>query len=993
LKTPLEFANFYGRLGFSLIPIKPEDKRPALSRWGQYQKKRAGEKEINDWFSDGKNNIGIVCGKVSGNLVALDFDDPLCAHYCFNVSDLAERTPVGKTGHGIHIYGQSDGVVKKTTFRKKSDKDTEYLPLDIQAEGSYVVAPPSIHPDGRKYEFLKEFTGKIIRFDYKKLAKKIEEWKEEWPIIERILPEWKTGNRQNLAMGLVGFLRKRLDYDLDRVTRMIEGICRATNDSEVQQRTSAVKATFSKDFDDIAIKDWLGAELSEKIYKILPQKPQIGSNMINLSDSEFVNWTPTKIELVKVGAKGNEHAQIVIDGYVRPIRRLIVDNNIYFDYELANKQKIFRVDELLKVLKSQGQIFYLRRASDVVSAISQKLPTETIVGHATFGVYSEENGLLKICENPVPVEDVQLKSWDEISDFLTLSVEKKDLQHYIEILDFWHPYEILPALGLGLISPFTPILRNNLVMVPHYYAWAPEHDLGKSLVSMISSTYLWGISTISGPSLSSPYRFAAHLDAICLSRAVEECDKLNPQFWPVLKDSAERWLADKRGSKDLTMRDYLSRAVFLLSGNEMPIKHPAVLKRFLINRFDSHREGGRRSSEVDECLRRLKPIGFQLLRWYLEDFETEADFLSELRSYESILRNYSLSWKSPKRPEAWACVYVGLRILETGCRKTGHHWRVMPIDEFFEKVIEPVEESTWELRRSFLEGFVNWFDIYRAERTRTVDGRDIILGENETFVTVRLKSGDKFFDGFWVTGALTDRYNQRALPGENVPNLKELSKQSADLLGIPYDDVLEKDGNHAYLKRIGGFSKRVAFIPRACANSEEENPSANANKERGNPGYRVTEGVPEGVTEPGYADVTGLHQNHLAVNETRNPCNQPVTGSGYAEPDRREKLRVTLKPESLHTSSCTGAREELPQRSQPIIENVLSQSEKIDYILKIFSVYDPTNEGLSDKTLDDLLKNKIPEWSEYIEVLSDQRKFMPYRVDGIRHWKLIGGSP
>lgn len=63
----------YLRRGWSVIPIRPHDKRPAI-RWLEYQHRLASEDEIKEWYQrlpDG--NVGIVTGVLSG-LVVLDID-------------------------------------------------------------------------------------------------------------------------------------------------------------------------------------------------------------------------------------------------------------------------------------------------------------------------------------------------------------------------------------------------------------------------------------------------------------------------------------------------------------------------------------------------------------------------------------------------------------------------------------------------------------------------------------------------------------------------------------------------------------------------------------------------------------------------------------------------------------------------------------------------------------------------------------------------------
>lgn len=69
----LEIARSYAMAGLSVIPVG-RDKRPRI-KWAEYQDHIADERTLEHWFClDG--NIAIVTGKVSGNLLVIDFDEP-----------------------------------------------------------------------------------------------------------------------------------------------------------------------------------------------------------------------------------------------------------------------------------------------------------------------------------------------------------------------------------------------------------------------------------------------------------------------------------------------------------------------------------------------------------------------------------------------------------------------------------------------------------------------------------------------------------------------------------------------------------------------------------------------------------------------------------------------------------------------------------------------------------------------------------------------------
>ncbi|MFZ9922896.1 MAG: bifunctional DNA primase/polymerase, partial [Candidatus Nanopelagicaceae bacterium] len=70
LLTALEFAN----QGISVVPVATDGtKRPGLASWKEYQERRATTDELMSWFT-GAEGVGVICGKISGNLEMLELE-------------------------------------------------------------------------------------------------------------------------------------------------------------------------------------------------------------------------------------------------------------------------------------------------------------------------------------------------------------------------------------------------------------------------------------------------------------------------------------------------------------------------------------------------------------------------------------------------------------------------------------------------------------------------------------------------------------------------------------------------------------------------------------------------------------------------------------------------------------------------------------------------------------------------------------------------------
>ena len=138
----------YRKQGFSVIPLKPKDKE-ALHEWKQYQEGKATKAQIKSWWEKWPHaNIGIVTGEVSG-IVVIDCDSKNACESFAKTYPESTATLQVKTGKGKHFYFKwAPGI------RNKAGSTVLGQEVDIRSDGGYVVAPPSIHPNGKAYKWL-----------------------------------------------------------------------------------------------------------------------------------------------------------------------------------------------------------------------------------------------------------------------------------------------------------------------------------------------------------------------------------------------------------------------------------------------------------------------------------------------------------------------------------------------------------------------------------------------------------------------------------------------------------------------------------------------------------------------------------------------------------------------------------------------------------------------------------------------------------------------
>ncbi len=142
----IEHALYYASLGWPVIPLRPGMKVPATSNGSKDA--TTDEFAVRELWSDPEYNVGVVMNQDSG-MLALDIDPrnggtegfaALCTQGEFPQT-YTVATPTG----GTHYYFRHPGV-------KLFGKLKLYPGIDVQAGGKYVVAPPSVHPDGGRYE-------------------------------------------------------------------------------------------------------------------------------------------------------------------------------------------------------------------------------------------------------------------------------------------------------------------------------------------------------------------------------------------------------------------------------------------------------------------------------------------------------------------------------------------------------------------------------------------------------------------------------------------------------------------------------------------------------------------------------------------------------------------------------------------------------------------------------------------------------------------------
>lgn len=129
--------SYYDR-GWCVVPVKYRTKTAEVN-WKQYQHERPTREQVGQWFGDGKDhNVGILTGQISGGLVVLVFNEEGDFEKFFEGDNIPEKTLVVKTPRGYHVYLMISERVESHIYGGGR--------FEVKGEGTYVVAPPSLHP-------------------------------------------------------------------------------------------------------------------------------------------------------------------------------------------------------------------------------------------------------------------------------------------------------------------------------------------------------------------------------------------------------------------------------------------------------------------------------------------------------------------------------------------------------------------------------------------------------------------------------------------------------------------------------------------------------------------------------------------------------------------------------------------------------------------------------------------------------------------------------
>lgn len=203
-----EQAIEYVNSGWSVLPVRPDEKRPYMTNWLQYTKTRAPIPMVEGWFNNlAGAGVGAVTGRIS-NMVVLDVEKD-CP---YTIEELLKKYPtqmVAKSGGGgYHLFYQYP-----TNQARVSNRVRIFEKADLRADGGFIVLPPTMHPSGNRYQWIKRGPLGAFPTALLELQAQPKVLEEGW--ITEALRGVSEGGRNDTCARLAGyFFKKGVNADI-----------------------------------------------------------------------------------------------------------------------------------------------------------------------------------------------------------------------------------------------------------------------------------------------------------------------------------------------------------------------------------------------------------------------------------------------------------------------------------------------------------------------------------------------------------------------------------------------------------------------------------------------------------------------------------------------------------------------------------------------------------------------------------------------------------
>jgi DNA repair protein RadA/Sms len=243
-QTLLEFARTYYLRGWLPLPVPYRSKNPGFKGWQYFT---VNEADLPQHFNGRPQNIGVLLGKASGNLIDVDLDCAeavMLAPFFLPPTGAVFGRLTRQRSHWLYI----SPIPNKITF---TNPVTGKRLVEILTNGQQAIFPGSSHQD----------TGELVQWYENGEPASISEHDVVQSVrrlaaATLIACQWpQEGSRNDAALALAGGLL-RAGWSEKETAHFIESVCTAANDEETHARVRSVVDTAAKLKDGAHVTGW-----------------------------------------------------------------------------------------------------------------------------------------------------------------------------------------------------------------------------------------------------------------------------------------------------------------------------------------------------------------------------------------------------------------------------------------------------------------------------------------------------------------------------------------------------------------------------------------------------------------------------------------------------------------------------------------------------------------------------------------------------------------
>lgn len=234
MSDALTLAREYIARGWAPVPIPFREKAPAAKEW---QKLRITDKEAANYFNGEPQNIGVLLGTPSNNLVDIDLDTPearAVAPFFLPATHAIFGRKSSRTAHYLYVADKAPGTKAFNDPTVDKEHEQKARIVELRGTGGQTVFPGSTHKNtGEVIEW--EQAGDPAHVGYGGLLQAC----QRVATFALIATHWDTGTRDDLCTATTGILL-RAGFTDHEIERALHAIAAAADDEKIDSRTEKV---------------------------------------------------------------------------------------------------------------------------------------------------------------------------------------------------------------------------------------------------------------------------------------------------------------------------------------------------------------------------------------------------------------------------------------------------------------------------------------------------------------------------------------------------------------------------------------------------------------------------------------------------------------------------------------------------------------------------------------------------------------------------------